>query len=160
MQGARQLAGGQYAWVEGLSNRDKRDRYVVTARHDTLRIECGREQHAENGAAAFPVVNFKAPDFISSVRCHGAAICVGAAAALFVSSQRVVEHAREDLEHRDRSRGEQLCGIALRVVMGCGSMADGVCCRFRIQRVLRKEWVAGVCTDRAIGLRVVSLLAT
>ena len=57
-------------------------------------------------------------------------------------------------KRRDRSRSEQLCGIALRVVMGCGGMADGDCCMFRIVSVLRREWVEGVHADRALGLRV------
>ena len=65
--------------VEGLSGEHKRDRHVITARGDTLRIyEIGNEeQHAEGGAAAAPVACFKAPQRICSVRCFGAAICVG-----------------------------------------------------------------------------------
>jgi WD40 repeat protein len=75
----RQLAGRDFAFVEGLSGENKRGRHVLTTLGDTLRIyECLKEQqHTEDGAAAAPVAFFKAPQDINSVRCHGAAICVG-----------------------------------------------------------------------------------
>ena len=75
----RQLVGYYFALVEGLSGEHKRDRHVITASDDTLRIyEVGNEeQHAEDGAAAAPVAFFKAPQGITSVRCVGATICVG-----------------------------------------------------------------------------------
>jgi hypothetical protein len=75
----RQLEGDRFALVEGLSDVHKRGRHVLTASGDTLLIyECGKEQQqAEVGAAAAPVAYFKAPQRILSVRCHGAAICVG-----------------------------------------------------------------------------------
>jgi WD40 repeat protein len=77
----RQLAGYDFALVEGLSGERKRDRHVImaTARGDTLRIyEIGKEQqHAEDSVAAAPVACFKASQRISSVRFVGAAICVG-----------------------------------------------------------------------------------
>ena len=75
----RQLAGDQFALVEGLSCEHKRDRRVITALGRTLRIyECAEEQqHAEDGAVEAPVACFKAPKEIASVQCVGAAICVG-----------------------------------------------------------------------------------
>ena len=75
----RQLAGDDFALVEGLSGERKKDRHVITVSGDTLRIyKIGKEQqHAEDGVAAAPVACFKAPQFISSMRCVGAAICVG-----------------------------------------------------------------------------------
>ena len=75
----RQLAGTTFALVEGLSGEHTRDRHVITTSGDTLRIyEIGNEeQHAEDGAVAAPVACFKAPQRIFSVRCFGAAICVG-----------------------------------------------------------------------------------
>ena len=75
----RQLAGDMFALVEELSGEHKRDRHVITASDDTLRIyEVGNEeQHARDGAAAAPVACFKAPQAIRSVQCVGATICVG-----------------------------------------------------------------------------------
>jgi hypothetical protein len=75
----RQLAGDNFALVEGLPGNHKRDRHVITASGDTLRIyEVAEEQqHAEGGAAEAPVACFKAPQKINSVRCVGATICVG-----------------------------------------------------------------------------------
>jgi len=75
----RQFAGDRFALVEGLSGEHKRDRHIITASGDTLRIfEVGDEQqHAGDGAAAAPVACFKAPQKIRSVRCVGATICVG-----------------------------------------------------------------------------------
>ena len=76
----RQLAGEKFALVEGLSGEQKR-RHVIVASGDchTLRIyECAEEQqHAEDDVVAAPVAFFKAPQQIISVRCFGAAICVG-----------------------------------------------------------------------------------
>ena len=73
-----QLAGERFVLVGGLSNERKRGRHILTAPGDTLLVyECGKEQqHGEDGAAAAPVACFKAPDRVSSLRCHGAAICV------------------------------------------------------------------------------------
>ena len=75
----RQLAGNTFALVEGLSGEHKTDRHVITTGGDTLLIyEIGNEeQHAGDGAVAAPVACFKAPQRIQSVRCFGAAICVG-----------------------------------------------------------------------------------
>jgi len=75
----RQLTGRMFAFVEGPSGEHKKDRHVITALNDTLRIyEVGNEQqHAEDGAAAAPVAYFKAPQHIFSVRCFGSTICVG-----------------------------------------------------------------------------------
>jgi len=75
----RQLASDNFALVEGLSSEHKRDRHVITAHGDMLRIyEIGKEQqHAEDGAVEAPVACVKAPQNITSVRCVGAAICVG-----------------------------------------------------------------------------------
>ena len=86
-----QLAGERFALVKGLAGEHKRDRHVITALNDTLRIyKIGNEQqHAEDGAAAAPVASygvlqgaatpmacFKAPQAIWSVQCVGATICV------------------------------------------------------------------------------------
>ena len=75
----RQLAGTSFALVEGLSGERKRDRHVITALGDMLRIYeiWNEQQHAGDGAAAAPVACFKAPQAITSVRCCGATICVG-----------------------------------------------------------------------------------
>ena len=74
-----QFAGGKFALVEGLSGEHKKNRHIITALSDKLRIyEVGNEeQHAEDGAAAALVACFKAPQSIYSVRCVGATICVG-----------------------------------------------------------------------------------
>ena len=74
-----QLAGHTFALVEGLSGEHQRDRHVITANGEWLRIyEIGNEeQHAEDGAAPAPVACFKAPQDIDSVQCVGATICVG-----------------------------------------------------------------------------------
>ena len=74
-----QLAGERFALVKGLAGEHTKDRHVITALGDTLRIyEIGNEeQHAEDGVAATPVACFKAPQHIRFVRCVGATICVG-----------------------------------------------------------------------------------
>ena len=69
------LDGKEFALVEGLSAEHKRGRHVLTARGDTLLIyDCANEG---GGTAAAPVAYFKAPNRIATVRCHGAAICLG-----------------------------------------------------------------------------------
>jgi hypothetical protein len=70
--------GDRFALVEGLSGEHTRDRHVITAHGDMLRIyEIGREQqHAVDGEAAAPVACFNAPHNITSVQCVGATICV------------------------------------------------------------------------------------
>jgi len=79
----RRSQGRRFASVEGLSDERKRGRHILTACIETLLIwECGKEQQhgeddGEEGAGAAPVACFKAPAEITSVRCHGAAICVG-----------------------------------------------------------------------------------
>jgi len=75
----RQLAGDRFALVKGLAGEHKRDRHVITALGRTLWIyEVGNEeQHAGDGAATAPVAYFEAPQFIETVQCVGAAICVG-----------------------------------------------------------------------------------
>ena len=76
----RQLAGDEFALVEGLSGEHKRDRYVITASGDMLRIhETGNEEEQGDGAATAPVACFKAPQAINLVQCVGATICVGCA---------------------------------------------------------------------------------
>ena len=67
----RQLAGDRFALVEGVSGEHKRDRHVITALDDTLRMyQIGNEeQHAGDGAAEAPVACFKAPQPIVSVWC-------------------------------------------------------------------------------------------
>ena len=75
----RQIYGCDFALVEGLSDEHKRGRHVLIASNDKLLIyECAKEQrHGVDGAVAAPVACFKAPNRIESVRCRGAAICVG-----------------------------------------------------------------------------------
>ena len=75
----RQLKGSDFTLVEGPSGQRKRDRHIIMAEGDTLRIyEIGNEeQHAEDGGAAAPVAYFKAPQGITTVGCFGATICVG-----------------------------------------------------------------------------------
>ena len=77
----RQFAGGRFALVEGLSGKHTTDHHIITTSGNTLRIyECSeQQQHAEDSAEAAPVAYFKAPQNITSVRCHGARICVGCA---------------------------------------------------------------------------------
>ena len=77
---ARQLTGDWCALVEGLSDEHKWGRHILTASGDTLLIfEYGREMEPgeDPPGAAAPVACFKAPNVIHSLRCHGAAICVG-----------------------------------------------------------------------------------
>ena len=75
----RQLAGNTFALVEGLSGEHQRDRHVITALGEFLRIyQCAEvQQQAGDGAVEAPVACFKAPQEIVSVRCVGATICVG-----------------------------------------------------------------------------------
>ena len=74
----RRLVGNTFAFVEGPFGEQKKDRHIVTASGDTLRIfKIGMGQYAEDGAAAAPVACFKAPQRILSVQCFGATICVG-----------------------------------------------------------------------------------
>jgi WD40 repeat protein len=75
----RELAGNQFSLVEGASEEHKKDRYVLTADGNMLRIYkvAKGQQHVEDGATTAPVAWFKAPQSINAVRCHGAAICVG-----------------------------------------------------------------------------------
>ena len=70
----RVFDGDIFAFVEGRSNEHKRGRYILTGSERTLRIY---ELTEEDGAAAAPVACFQAPEFIVSLRCRGAAICVG-----------------------------------------------------------------------------------
>ena len=74
---------------EGLSAEHKGDHHVITISGDTLLIyEIGNEeQHAEGGVAAAPaapVACFKAPKFITSVQCHGAAISMGCRSSVYI----------------------------------------------------------------------------
>ena len=75
----RQLVGYNFALVEGLSGEHTRDRHVITALGDTIRIfgRAEKQQNAEDGAAAAPMAFFKASQRINSVRCFGSTICVG-----------------------------------------------------------------------------------
>ena len=74
-----QLAGHAFALVEGLSGEHTTDRHVITTSGDTLRIyEIGNEEQPDGAAAVF-VACFRTPGNILSVRCFGAAICVGCA---------------------------------------------------------------------------------
>ena len=82
----RRLVGNTFAFVEGPFGEHEKDRHIVTASGDTLRIyEVGEvEQPAEDGSAAATgaaavaaVACFKAPKEIASVQCLGATICVG-----------------------------------------------------------------------------------
>ena len=74
----RELRGREFALVEGLSGERKKSCHLLTAHGTTLLIYevATGQQPAEHGAAAAPVACFKAPQRITAVRCHGAAICV------------------------------------------------------------------------------------
>jgi len=76
-----------FALVEGPSNEHKKLRHVLTAYEDMLLIyQVAKEQflmsevplvrHEEAPLAAAPVASFKAPNTVTAVQCHGAAICV------------------------------------------------------------------------------------
>ena len=75
----RQLAGSMLTFVEGPSDERKSDRYILTARGDTLLIYDAEEEEedAEDLVESIPVACFKAPREITSVGCHGASIFVG-----------------------------------------------------------------------------------
>ena len=75
----RKLKGCDFVLVEGPSNKHTSDLHVLTVEGGhTLMIYAvaKQQQRAEDGRAAAPVACFKAPERITSVRCHGAAICV------------------------------------------------------------------------------------
>ena len=83
----RQLVGNMFDVVAGLSAEHKGDHHVITISGDTLWIyEIGNEeQHTEDGVApAAAVACFKAPKFITSVQCHGAAICMGCRRSVYI----------------------------------------------------------------------------
>jgi len=75
----RQLPGTTFAFVRGPSDEHQKNRHILTVLNNKLQIYDGvnEQQHAEDGAEAAPIALFKAPTPIVSVRCHGAAICVG-----------------------------------------------------------------------------------
>ena len=74
----RQVAGSEFAFVEGPAAEHKTNQHLLTVKGDMLLINAlppsGGEQ---KDAAAMPVACFKAPQPITSVRCHGAAIFAG-----------------------------------------------------------------------------------
>ena len=66
------------AFVEGPAAKHKTNQHLLTASGDMLLItELLPHEGPQKDAAAMPVACFKAPQPISSVRCHGAAIFVG-----------------------------------------------------------------------------------
>ena len=68
----RQVEGKQFAFVEGASDKHNSRNHVLTASGDVLLV------HDRAGEETAAIVGcFKAPQPIRSVRCHGAAICVG-----------------------------------------------------------------------------------
>ena len=76
----RQVAAGGsvIAFVEGLAANHKTRQHLLTASGDMLLItELLPNEGPQTDAAAMPVACSKAPQPITSVRCHGAAIFVG-----------------------------------------------------------------------------------
>ena len=74
----RQVAGSEFAFVEGPAAKHKTNQHLLTARGDMLLItELLPHEGPQKDAAAMPVACFKAPQPITSVRCHGAAIFAG-----------------------------------------------------------------------------------
>ena len=74
----RQVAASEFAFVEGPDATHKTHQHLLTASGDMLLItELLPLEGPQKDAAAMPVACFKAPQPISSVRCHGAAIFVG-----------------------------------------------------------------------------------
>ena len=74
----RQVAGSEFAFVEGPAAEHKTNRHVLTTKWDMLLINALPSSGGEQkDAAAMPVACFKAPQPITSVRCHGAAIFAG-----------------------------------------------------------------------------------
>jgi len=75
----RQVAGSKFAFGEGAERTElNTNRHFLKASKGTLLITelpHGGAGGIEHGGA--PVACFKAPQWITSVRCHGAAICVG-----------------------------------------------------------------------------------
>ena len=73
----RQVAGSDFAFVEGPDAEHKTHQHLLTASGDMLLItELLPLEGPQKDAAAMPVACFKAPLPITSVRCHGAAIFV------------------------------------------------------------------------------------
>ena len=75
----RQIACGNFVCVEGPRRGHLPYLYFLTIKRNLLLIlECQKEQHdSDADRAKLPVACFKTPQTISSVWCHGAAICVG-----------------------------------------------------------------------------------
>ena len=74
----RQVAGSEFAFVEGPAAEHKTNQHLLTASEDMLLItELLPHEGQQRDAAAMPVACFKAPQRITSVRCHGAAIFAG-----------------------------------------------------------------------------------
>jgi hypothetical protein len=74
----RQVAGSEVAFVEGSAAEHKTHQHLLTFSEDMLLItELLPLEVPQKDAAAMPVACFKAPQPITSVRCHGAAIFVG-----------------------------------------------------------------------------------
>ena len=78
----RQVAGSEVAFGEGADRTEERtNHHLLTAFGDELLITAlvpyGSVEEIDDDAT--PVASFKAPQFITSVRRHGATICVGCA---------------------------------------------------------------------------------
>jgi len=78
--GKEVLAGSKFAFGEGAdSTEESTNHHLLTAFGDELLITAlvphGGVEEIEDDAT--PVASFKAPQPITSVRCHGATICVG-----------------------------------------------------------------------------------
>jgi len=75
----RQVAGSEFAFGTGAAMRQlNTNRHFLKAIGRTLvitELPHGGAGSIEEGGA--PVAFFKAPQWITSVRCHGATICVG-----------------------------------------------------------------------------------
>jgi hypothetical protein len=74
----RQVAGSEFAFVEGPAAEHTTNQHLLTVKGDMLLItELLPHEDPQKDAAAMPVACFKAPQPITSVRCHGAAIFAG-----------------------------------------------------------------------------------
>ena len=75
----RQVEGEQFAFVEGASDKHNSRNHVLTASGDVLLVHDRQFHPGQNvGETTAAIVGCsKAPQPIRSVRCHGAAICVG-----------------------------------------------------------------------------------
>ena len=74
----RQVAASEFAFVAGAEMREHTtNHHLLKAYGDTLLITKLLPDGGAEDISAAPEASFKAPQYILSVRCHGATICVG-----------------------------------------------------------------------------------